>query len=164
MLYLIIIIAFLGLVIGKILRHYTLEEVVKGKKYLFILSKIILMSVILGTIYFLIPFSLFYLLGFLIGVLIAYLFNKIYLYLGLLLFSSFLVNNNYLLLISSLIFIYGLVKGSYIIKSREILINFILFLLPFLLYIIKSQLISYNFLIISFAIGCLFKLLTSKDL
>ncbi len=164
MLYLIVAIAFLGLVIGKILRHYTLEEINKGEKYLFILSKIVLASIILMSLYLFLPFKLSYIAGFLIGILIAFLFNRIYFYLGLLLFLSFFINNNYLLLVSSLIFIYGLVKGSYLVKNKEIIINLVLYLVPFLLYIIKNHLINYNFLIISFALGCLFKFLISKDL
>ena len=162
MLYFILFIAFLGLIFGLLLRKYTLEEIKQGRYYLFILSKLTLFFILIAVVYYS-PISLASIIAFVIGFLSVYLIKRIYFYLGLTLFLSFLINNNLILIISSLIFIYGLTKGSYIAQNKEILNSFVLFMLPFLLYFF-SQAFFYSHLISWLYAGALVKFLISKDL
>ena len=135
---LIIIISFLGLVIGSWLSFLTPEEFNSGKKYFILLKKAILFVLV---IIFLLPtFSLMYTISlFIIGALAARFFRKVYFYLGLALALSFFISIEFSLLTASLIFIFGLPHGTlnankYLKDWRKIIkpliFSLVLFLLP----------------------------------
>lgn len=121
MIYLIFIIIFSGLLINLLLQKIAKEELKPGKKYFKIIEKIILFLLIIIILTQIKSYS-YLLIGVVIGFLIA-MFTSIYLFIGFPLAISFLLTNNFILLISSLTFIYNILpkKFSY---------NYLLFFIP----------------------------------
>ncbi len=126
---------FLGFVIGIIIVQFTKEEFSSNKKY-FILFKnflIILLSIIL--IYFNKSYNYWY-LYFLIGIPLGYFLRVIFLYLGVILNSMLYSKPDNLLLVSSIIFLFGLVYGSFKEEIKRkiiiklIVLNYIIFIIP----------------------------------
>jgi len=121
--FLIPLIAFSGLIFGILLSKISPEEMKSGKKYFNYLKKIALAVLVISLIFLTAPFSWYVLLGLIIGYISALLLKRVYFFLGLALLLSFLTfNPNFTLLVSSLIFIFGLPLGSLInmeLKKRK---------------------------------------------
>src|SRR3989344_3363981 len=145
---LIIVISFLGLVIGYILKEFVKEEIKKGERW-FVLSFQILLSLFILFLFYLgFKIYLFY-IGILLGLILSR-FIPLYSLLGLSLIANF---NEYLFLNSSLIFILGIFYGV-LKKNLRILFNLILFLVPFLLFFLRIDL---YYLILGFVVGALLR-------
>jgi hypothetical protein len=149
LIFLIPIIVFLGVIAGKIISSYTKGEVKQYKNYLVWTKKILLLILVIIALYF-IKFNFLNLILFIFGFIFGFLFRSRYFYWGLLLASSFLISKEVMLLIASIIFIYGIFYGS--LDRKWITINFILFLIPFLLLLFN---ISYE-PFLAFVAGALF--------
>ncbi|MFH0936622.1 MAG: hypothetical protein V1815_03015 [Candidatus Woesearchaeota archaeon] len=143
------IIAFLGLVTGKIISKYIKEEVKQYNNYLILAKKILLIILVVMALYF-IKFNFLNFILFIFGFIFGFIFRSRYFYLGFLLALSFLISKEFMLLICSLIFIYGIFYGS--LSKKWISINFILFLIPFLLLLFN---INYE-PFLAFVAGALF--------
>ena len=124
-----------GVVLGKLLGLITNEEIKEGKKYFEFSEKVLL--VILGISLLVVEFSVFSLSIF-IGVLIYKLLARSSLFfLGFGVFLSSLVSLEFGLYIASLVFVYLLIN-SRDLKWRDVLINLIIFILPFGLFGVES--------------------------
>ncbi len=168
---LIILIAFLGFIAGIILAFKTKEEFKSGKKY-FLISEFIILLIL--ALIFLFKSSLSYssLILFVAGVLTTILVKRIYFYFGLALFLSFLFSKDFNLLIASLIFIYGLSEGTLKTNALSynknklknlIILNLILFLLPFSLFLINN-IINYMNIFSAFVSAVFFTLLFNRKI
>ena len=145
---LIVVISFLGLVIGYILKDFVKEEIKNGEKW-FVLSFPILLSLfVLFLFYFGFKIYLFY-IGILIGLVLSR-FVLLYFLFGLSLIINF---NEYLFLNSSFIFVLGIFYGA-LKKNLRILFSLILFLVPFLLFFLR---INLYYLILGFVAGALLR-------
>ena len=145
---LIIVISFLGLVIGYILKEFIKEEIKKGERW-FVLSFQILLSLFILFLFYLgFKIYLFY-IGILLGLVLSG-FIPFYSLLSLSLIANF---NGYLFLNSSLIFVLGVFYGI-LRKNLRILFNLILFLVPFLLFFLR---INLYYLILGFVVGALLR-------
>src|SRR3989344_636318 len=145
---LIVVISFLGLVIGYILKDFVKEEVKKGEKW-FVLSFQILLSLFILFLFYLgFKIYLFY-IGILIGLILSR-FVLLYFLFGLSLIINF---NEYLFLNSSFIFVLGIFYGA-LKKNLRILFSLILFLVPFLLFFLR---INLYYLILGFVAGALLR-------
>src|SRR3989344_8928396 len=126
------IISIIGLFIGWIIANYTKEELKQGEKYFIILQFIVLVSLFFITLEQNINI-LFLIIAIIMGVLIRNPF--VYFGVALVPLSSFLS--------IMLIFIYGIAEGSinYITKDiKKLIINVILFIIPFLLILFNIKL------------------------
>lgn len=153
--FLIPVIAFSGFLIGLLLRKLIKEEIKPGKKYFLIIEKAVLLAIIIILLsltkdY----FHLF--IGVITGFILAFILTR-YLFLGLSTTISLFLNN-ITLLITSLIFIYGIPYTA--LKSRKILINLIFFL-PLLILLIPNHFIFTDYLI-GISSGALFNYLIRK--
>ncbi|MCX6711609.1 MAG: hypothetical protein NT139_01040, partial [Candidatus Woesearchaeota archaeon] len=127
----------------------TKEEVKQYKNYLVWAKKILLLILVVICLYFL-KFNLLSLILFIFGFIFGFIFRSRYFYLGFLLALSFLISKEVMLLIASIILIYGIFYGS--LSKKWITINFILFLIPFLLLLFN---INYE-PFLAFVAGALF--------
>jgi len=146
-------VSFFGIFIGIFISKYTREEIRNNRNYFMILSKIILGILVFILLLFTKDFLLLF-LGVFTGFLSAYLLSE-FLFLGLGLGIGLFLQKDYSLVISSLIFMYSIFYGSLIRISKmnftKILVLFIMFFLPFSLFLLESVL--YVDLIIGFAAG-----------
>tara|TARA_Y100000310_G_scaffold283455_1_gene305426 strand:+ start:3544 stop:3996 length:453 start_codon:yes stop_codon:yes gene_type:complete len=140
--YLIPVIAFLGLVLGIILKKTCKEEIKPGKPYFKLLKKLILVILVITLLYFNYTNNIYFYLLIIIGLGLAWLIPNTYLYFGIALTT---LNP----LAAVLVFIYGLPQGT---LKPELKKNLILFTLPFLLLFI-------NFNFTGIAIGGLLTIL-----
>lgn len=147
--FLIPIISFLGLVTGRMISKYTKEEIRQYNNYLIWTKKILLLILVIISLYF-IKFSYLNLILFILGFVFGFIFRSRYFYLGFLLALSFLISKEVMLLIASIIFIYGIFYGS--LNKKWIIIKFGLFLVPFLLLLFN---INYE-PFLAFVAGALF--------
>jgi len=145
---LIVVISFLGLVIGYILKDFVKEEIKNGEKWFVLSFQILLSLFVLFLFYFGFKIYLFY-IGILIGLVLSR-FVLLYFLFGLSLIINF---NEYLFLNSSFIFVLGIFYGA-LKKNLRILFSLILFLVPFLLFFLR---INLYYLILGFVAGALLR-------
>ena len=145
---LIVVISFLGLVIGYILKDFVKEEIKNGEKWFVLSFQILLSLFVLFLFYFGFKIYLFY-IGILIGLVLSR-FVLLYFLFGLSLIINF---NEYLFLNSSFIFVLGIFYGA-LKKNLRILFSLILFLVPFLLFFLR---INLYYLILGFVVGALLR-------
>ncbi len=145
---LVVVISFLGLVIGYILKEFVKEEVKKGEKWFVFSFQILLSLFILFLFYLGFKNYLFY-IGILLGLILSR-FIPLYSLFGLSLIANF---NEYLFLNSSFIFVLGIFYGI-LKKNFRILFNLILFLVPFLLFFLR---INLYYLLLGFVAGALLR-------
>lgn len=123
--YLIVLIAFCGILIGNVLAYYTKEEVRDFKKY-FVYGKWTVLILLAGL---LIMYNFF--LPVLIVGIIALSIKRIYLFLGLCMVLGMLMGNEMYLIIAGMVFLFGLIQGSIVkFNKKQVLVNFALFVLP----------------------------------
>lgn len=101
------VLSFLGLPIGIILSKFTKEELKPGKKYFMLLEKVVLLAIGVIIVFYMAGYFLFFLLGLLAG----FIFRRVYFYFGLALPLTF---GSLLVLLPSLVFIFGLPAGTLI--------------------------------------------------
>ncbi len=160
--YLIIGASFFGLVFGSLLSFVAYSELRVGRIYLLILEKILLLLLVIVLVY---PawHNLVYLAnGFLVGFVVSIFTKKLYFYLGLALFFSFSLTQDFLFIVASLIFLIGLPYGSRIdtfpdkiLTFKVLFFNLAFFMMPFLLVFISESVILYKELFLGFAAGAL---------
>ncbi|MBS3151886.1 hypothetical protein J4230_00590 [Candidatus Woesearchaeota archaeon] len=135
------IIVILGCFFGYLIARLTKEELKKGLVYFKILELFIL--ALLPFIFLYHSFNIFF---FILGMLFGFVFRYEYFYFGVGFFSSFL-NKDLNFLTSSLIFIYGLPYGSvlfFVKKFRMLFYNVVLFFIPFLIYYLNYDFLSFS--------------------
>lgn len=155
----ILILSFLGLIIGIFLGKVTEEEIRPGKKYFNYLQILILVAIIISLLFlanFNLIFLLLLILGFLFENFIKY--DKLYLYFGLYGLIGYLTSENYLVLAAVLIFIYGLTYGTLLYENKKlinkfVLMNLFLFFITFLFLFTKPFLFDKMNLFIGFILG-----------
>jgi len=146
------IVSFLGLVLGYILASKTKEEIIHGKNYFKIIAILLLILLLIILIKGLDFFNFEFFLVLVIGFILNYFIKRTYLFFGL---SLAILNDK--LLISLIIFIFGLTYGTLeYIKNKKlnynILINFALFIIPIILLLNKFTMI-FDTVLIGFAMG-----------
>lgn len=135
-----LIFVFISCLFGYLIAKFTKEELKSGAIYFKILELII---ILICCILFL--FNDFNLLFFIIGLVIGIIIRFEYLYFGLGLSSSLVFNQEFVFVISSLVFIYGLAYGSliyYYKKWKYLVYSSVLFILGFFVYLLGYNLIS----------------------
>ena len=131
------VISFLGLIVGKVISYYTKDEYESGLKYFKFLEKIIIALLVVVLLFSKVSLMLF--LYILIGIIIGVFVREIYLFLGLALLSSLMLTNNLILLISVLIFFFGINNATINrINVKRIILNCVIFFVPFLFLLTKS--------------------------
>jgi hypothetical protein len=141
-----IIIAFIGIFFGALLKNSVPKEIKDGRKYIVFFKDLILLSIVIILIG--LNFSYMLFLGIFIGFFLRFVIKNTYLYFGLAL--SF----NYSLLLACLIFIFGINYGALYRLKYE----FLYFLpLVFLLFTIPN--LGINNLIIGISVGGIFNAL-----
>lgn len=110
---LVLILSFLGLLGGVIISYFTKEELKPGEKYFLLLEKVLLLAISFTIIYYVGEFFLFLALGVLAG----FIFRKAYFYFGL---ALPLASETFLLLLSSLVFVFGLPHGTLLASKSKI--------------------------------------------
>lgn len=148
---LIFIVVFLSLIVGRYLRRVAKDEMHIGEKYFNFLEKIFLLLISL-TLLFFSSGNWWIVFTFVLGLFIAQIIRSRWLYLGLALVSSMFISAEVTIFMASLIFIYGLIKGT----LPNNITNKLVFFLPLLLLLTKGFMIEYGFLISGFAAGALF--------
>lgn len=137
MMWLVIIITFLGLIVGKIISYYTKDEYDSGLKYFKLLEKVLIGLLVVVLLFSKLSLILF--LYILIGIIIGVFIREIYLFLSIALLSVLFLSNEIILLVASLIFFFGIVYASVRkIEIKNIILNGIVFFIPFVLLLTKS--------------------------
>jgi hypothetical protein len=151
------VIAFLGIIIGLILASRTKEELKIGKKYFILLGRLVFFTLIVFLLY-KVSFNFLIILFFILGIFFSFKLNKVYFYLGLTLLLSSFISESFLIAITSLIFIFGLVYGTLIYSRKKINISFdlIYFLIPLILLFVKGFVVNNIEIFLSFVAGTLF--------
>ncbi len=147
--------AFIGLAAGIIVGKLSKEEFFANKKYLLLISRIILSALIIYLAY-----SSGNLLAFLVGIAIGFFFRAAYLYLGMASASALMSPQS--LVVSSLIFLYGLPYGTlafHKVSLKPVLSHLLIFLLPFTIIIIWP---NYSSFLMPFSAGLLVGCLERK--
>jgi len=156
--YLVLIISFLGIFFGFLLRKIAKEEIKFGKfgnRYFIWLKRIVFLLLILILLYFsenYLIVVIFAVIGFIVGI-----FLDENLFLGSGLVFGFM-NDNLLFVISGLVFINGLVYGSFLRNLKKSLIS-LLFFVPFLLFFFN---LNYYDSLIGFSCGGLLNYILRK--
>jgi len=126
---LIFALSFLGLIAGVVLSFFTKEELKPGKKYFMLLEKVVLITISLIIVFYIGNHYSFFVLGFFAGIIL----KRVYFYFGV---ALSLASGPLLVLLSSLIFIFGLPRGTLLASNlnnnkikKEIIISGILFLI-----------------------------------
>jgi len=109
---LVLILSFLGLLAGVIVSHFTKEELKPGKKYFRLLEKVLLLAISFIIIFYAGDYFLFLIFGLLAGL----IFRKVYFYFGL---ALPLASETFLVLLSSLVFVFGLPHGTLLTSSSK---------------------------------------------
>ena len=152
MMWLVILVAFLGLLAGKIIFYYTKDEYKSGLKYFRLIEKI-LIGVIVLVLLFSKP-SLWLFVYVLIGIVVGFFVKKVYLFLSLGLLSVLMLSNNLILLVAVLVFFFGIVYGTVRqIKVKRIILNALIFFIPFLLLVMKSFINANLSILLGLSIG-----------
>ena len=149
---LITLIAFVGLLIGKLLGFFVKEEIEQGKRYFLWARRLIALGLAIALMFNL-SLGLHSAVGFIIGILMALFLNMRYFYLGLALLMAYAFGSNLVLLVASLIFLYGLVYGS--LYPEKTLIAFVFYLIPMIFILFKDILYSYSDLVNGFLTGAI---------
>lgn len=146
------VIAFTGLLVGMLLRHLASEEVAAGARYLraFQYALLFLLMILLLSRA---SLSFPVLLSFALGFTLSFLVRIRYLFLGLALAASLSQPLFFVLLVGSLIFLYGLPFGSlFPLNVPSIVFTAVLFVLPFALAWVPFS----SDLLLAFSAGTLF--------
>ena len=148
--YLIPIIAFLGLPLGKLIAHFTKDELKQGAVYFYAAKKILLfiVAVILALN---ITLNYELIVPFILGILAAKYLKLVYAWLAL----SMVSLQNQEIVISSLIFIYGLLYAT---NNKGFVKELLSFIIPFSLLLIPSYTIlsfSLQYYLTPFIMGAL---------
>ena len=150
--WLVILVAFLGLLAGRVISYYTKDEYKSGLKYFKLIEKI-LIGVIVLVLVFSKP-SLWLFVYILIGIVIGFFVRRVYLFLGFGLLSILFLGENLILLVSVLVFFFGIVYSTVRqIKVKEIILNGLIFFIPFLLLLMKSFINANLSILLGLSIG-----------
>ncbi len=116
--------SFIGLLIGVYLSKVTGTEIKEGRKYLLLLQSVVLILAIVYLFSFDLLFFIGLIIGLIIGLLLSFFIKNLYLYFGV----GLVVGNSLIYLV--LIFLNGLVEGSFLKDKKEILKSLIFFVIP----------------------------------
>jgi len=140
-----IVIAFIGIFFGSLLKNSVPQEIKEGRKYIIFFKDLILLSIVIILIGLNFGYMLF--LGIFIGFFLRYVIKNIYVYFGLAL------SLNYSLLLACLIFVFGINYGALYRLKYEFL-----YFAPLLLLLFNTG-ISISNLLIGISIGGIFNAL-----
>lgn len=131
------LVSFLGLVAGMILAKVSPEEMGPGKRFF----RVMRLSIILLLGVMLLYYSEMNLILLAIGIAIGFFLRLGYLYLGAAIVGALLASREALLMISSLVFMYGLPYGTLLESSKRMgtkrmLLFALVFAIPFLLLLL----------------------------
>lgn len=157
--YKIAILAFLGLIVGLLVKKYTKEEFVQGRKYFVFLYKLFLVILlVLSLFYAWYSQILLFIVAFVAGIIVYLGISNIYFYLGGFFVLSFWQRENYFNVVAVLIFIVGILRGFFVKKNvmNKIVISAIFFALPFLLIYVKESVLQMKYIIFAFISGAIF--------
>ena len=149
------LISFLGLIFGYFLAKNFKQELNQVNKFIKIMLVIVIILLVI-TLTLLAGLNLKFIIAIIVGILISLLLKRIYFYFGLALMLSNFTNSSNKFSIAILIFIYGLLFSSLNFKkinAKFILINLILFILPFTLLLFKEFTLQNSNIILGFTIG-----------
>lgn len=156
--FLIFALSFLGLLAGVVISFFTKEELRPGKKYFIGLERLVLLSIGLVIISYVREFLLFFIFGIVAG----FVFRRVYFYFGI---ALALASGQLLLLLSSLVFVFGLPRGSLLacrLKKKGIINDVIFSAVFFFIAVLLSYFFSYKFLLM-FVSGALIVNSVSKN-
>ncbi len=149
------IVVFIGLISGLLLNKIAKEEIIQYRKYFKILEIIFLLTLIISLLYNINGY--YWIIAFFIGLIIAFFIRELFLFLGAaLILSSF--NNNVFALVASLIFIFLMIfsaRNRDKFKLKNIIIGFILFLLPIILLFFDEFIINNIDILLGLVAGCI---------
>lgn len=148
---LIAVAAFFSMIIGRYLRRLAKDEMKIGEKYFLLLDRILLLLISLMLILFS-SGNWLILLTFFLGLFIGQMFKQKWFYLGLGLASSAFISVEATILMASLIFLYGLIKGT----LHDNISKKLVFFIPLLLLLANNFMAEYGFLASGLAAGALF--------
>jgi len=149
-----ILIAFSGILFGLLLTKVTENEIKPGKQYIVWIMKIMLLILVVCLIYYSLV-SYWIVISFLLGFVTAWFFRIRYFYLGLALVSSLFISLEIFLVVTALIFVYGIAFGALLKDKKKIILELVLFLIPFLIFFFPN-ISDYSYFILSFTAGSLF--------
>lgn len=147
------IIAFLGLLAGQFLAKIAKEEVKPGLKYFKQLKRLILLALTFALLYPNIDQYASWIFPFIIGFILSFFLKKRYLILGFSLVLASTISPQFFLLVAILIFLYGLPYGT---LNKNLLENFIIFAVPFILLFFPEILTDYSPIFLPLLAGTLF--------
>ena len=149
------LISFLGLVFGYYLTKRFKQELKDVEKFTVIGISIVIILLIINLVL-ISNLSLIFVIGIIFGILTSLIIKNIYFYFGFVLVLSSIINLDARFNVAILIFIYGLLFSNVNFKKinvKFILTNLILFLLPFILLLLKEFTLQTSQTILGFGIG-----------
>ena len=129
--FIVAIIAFIGLYVGKILAFINREEMNSNREYLIFIEKGIFLVIIFFLLYFS-PLDVLLVAGLAVGFLSSYLLRQPYIFLGCALAASLIVGGEVFVLFASLVFVFGLVHSG--LTRRAIVFNAFIFFIPYVVF------------------------------
>jgi hypothetical protein len=157
--YKIAILAFLGLIVGLVVKKYTKEEFIQGRKYFVFLYKFFLLALLISSLFYGWYAGIFQpVLAFVAGMIVYMGISNLYLYLGGLFILSFWQRENFFNVVAVLTFVIGILRGFFVKKNvmNKIIISAIFFALPFLLIYVKESVLEMKYLLFAFISGAIF--------
>ncbi len=157
--YKIAILAFLGLIVGLLVKKYTKEEFIQGRKYFVFLYKLFLFALlILSLFYAWYSQILLFFIAFMAGIIVYFGISNLYFYLGGLFILSFWQRENFFNVVAVMTFVIGILRGFFVKKNvmNKIVISAIFFALPFLLIYVKESVLQMKYLLFAFISGAIF--------
>jgi len=130
------LIAYFGVLVGLFIANMTKQEVRQGHNLILFLKEAIILMIIMLFLYHTSNDLLLISIGLAVGLLLGYVFRYIYFYLGIPMSLSFFISQD--LLVSSLIFLFGLPHGSLMsyLSKKEVHVylikSLIFFSIPFI--------------------------------
>ncbi|MEK6974454.1 MAG: hypothetical protein AABW41_04435 [Nanoarchaeota archaeon] len=158
------LIGFFGLIFGMVLGFLTKEELKPGKKYFHLLLNLALLSLIFILITKILSNLFISAIFFLLGILVGYFFRKNYLYFGIAIVASIIIDANLMVLLAGLIFLYGLANGALLTEANLnrhkkiypiIVSNLVLFALPFAFIAMDEGIKQHYYILFAFSAGAL---------
>ena len=143
------ILAFLGILGGRLLAKIAEEEIKPGMKYFLALQRVILLALLLALMA-PVMYTWTQVIPFLAGAVLSSLFKQRYFYHGLSLVAASALSPTIFFIVASLIFFYGLPYGT---LNKEVKQLAIFFAIPFVLLLFPMMLKAYVTTWLAFAAG-----------
>jgi len=146
------LLAFLGLIAGRIIYEKTKDEYKSGLKYFKLAEKITIGAIAVSLLFS--NLSLIIFLYVLVGIIIGIFLKEVYFYLGVGMLGTLFLSDSFILLASVLIFFFGIVHGTILkINLKKIGVKALFFFIPFLFLLIQSFINTNLDIFLGLAIG-----------